>query len=56
MLASLRSLGLRNNQITDDGCAALTSAIRSGVLPKLFYLLLSRNPASALAICEAMDV
>ena len=34
-MPSLRSLWLGFNQITDEGCAALASALRNGALPVL---------------------
>ena len=36
-MPSLRSLWLGFNQITDEGCAALASALRGGALPALTY-------------------
>ena len=46
MLPSLEILGLGDNQITDEGCAALASALRGGALPALTQLELGENPAS----------
>ena len=46
MLPSLEILGLGDNQITDEGCAALASALRGGALPALGDLYLDGNPAS----------
>ena len=46
MLPSLEILGLDDNQITDEGCAALASALRGGALPALKALALFGNPAS----------
>ena len=34
-LKSLEALDLRSNEITDAGCATLTSALRGGALPAL---------------------
>ena len=58
MLASLENLFLNENQITDEGCAALASALRSGALPALKALYLDENPASneaRRAACEIPD-
>ena len=46
VLASLENLFLNENQITDEGCAALASALRNGALPVLKTLDLGGNPAS----------
>ena len=47
MLPSLQLLSLSSNQITDEGCAALASALRSGALPALNSIGgLMDNPAS----------
>ena len=52
MLTSLRSLYLTSNQITDEGCAVLASALRGGALPALGERLgLDGNPLSE----EAMN-
>ena len=45
----LKSLDLRDTQITDAGCAALAAALNSGALPALKDLILFRTPASAAA-------
>ena len=45
-LKSLEELFLNSNQITDAGCATLTSALRGGALPALRNLGLVSNPAS----------
>ena len=50
-LKSLELLDLDNNQITDEGCAALASALRGGALPVLKMLFWHNNPASQ----EAQD-
>ena len=42
VLPSLQLLWLTNNQITDEGCAALASALRGGALPALKELGLFR--------------
>ena len=42
----LEKLFLNANQITDEGCAALASALCSGALPSLRVLWRSNNPAS----------
>ena len=58
MLPSLEILGLDDNQITDEGCAALASALRGGALPALKELGLFGNPASEEAqeaACEVPD-
>ena len=44
-LKSLVRLDLDHNQITDEGCAALASALRGGALPALKTLVLECNPA-----------
>ena len=49
MLPSLEVLYLDDNQITDEGCAALASALRGGALPALRSLYLGDNPSSAQA-------
>ena len=46
MWLSLQLLYLFGNQITDEGCAALASALRNGALPVLKTLDLGGNPAS----------
>ena len=58
MLTSLQFLDLDDNQITDEGCAALASALRGGELPALKKLDLDGNPASEEAqeaACEVPD-
>ena len=45
-LKSLEELWLDSNQITDDGCATLASALRGGALKALKTLVLNENPAS----------
>ena len=49
-LAKLDMLYLGRTQITDAGCAALASALDSGVLPALKYLELNGTPASPAAL------
>ena len=47
VLPSLQLLSLSSNQITDEGCAALASALRSGALPALNSIGgLMKKPAS----------
>jgi hypothetical protein len=48
-LATLQVLDLSHTQITDDGCAALASALESGALPALKTLYLHDTLASAAA-------
>ena len=45
-LKSLEALDLRSNEITDAGCATLTSALRGGALPALKEIHLDGNNAS----------
>ena len=40
----LKTLDLDENQVTDEGCAALAAAIHSGALPMLKRLYTSDNP------------
>ena len=42
----LEKLLLNAHQITDEGCAALASALSGGALPALRNLDLNENPAS----------
>ena len=46
VLPTLEDLDLQDNQITDEGCAALGSSLGNGALPALNYLGLFFNPAS----------
>ena len=58
VLPSLEQLYLYSNQITDEGCAALASALRGGALPAVSDLRLGGNPASEEAqeaACEVPD-
>ena len=58
VLTSLEKLDLKDNQITDEECGALASALRGGALPALKVLYLADNPASAEAqeaACEVPD-
>ena len=55
MLPSLEILGLGDNQITDEGCAALASALRGGALPALDTLYLKGNRASQKATDAVLD-
>ena len=48
-LTKLKLLSLNDTQVTDTGCAALTSALDSGALPALKNLFLFGIPASAAA-------
>tara|TARA_B100000795_G_scaffold193904_1_gene148173 strand:- start:412 stop:1581 length:1170 start_codon:yes stop_codon:yes gene_type:complete len=48
-LTKLKRFDLRYNQISDAGCAALTAALNSGVLPALDDVHLEGIPASAAA-------
>ena len=56
MLPSLECINLSDNQIADEGCAALASALRGGALPALNGLDLWGNPASEQAQEAACDV
>ena len=56
MLTSLERLDLDENQIADEGCAALASALRDGALPALNELYLAGNPASLEARKAACEV
>ena len=50
MLTKLQRLGLDDTQVSDAGCAALTAALESGVLPALSHIDgLTSIPASAAA-------
>ena len=49
VLTKLKTLGLRDTQVSDSGCAALASALDSGALPALKQLHLNDIPASAAA-------
>ena len=44
-LISLRSLGLSNNKISDNGCVLIAAAMERGQLPFLSDLYMSRNAA-----------
>ena len=46
VLPTLEDLDLQDNQITDEGCAALGSSLGNGALPALNKLELDDNPAS----------
>ena len=56
MLPSLECINLSDNQIADEGCAALASALRGGALPALKRLALDKNPASEEAQNAAREV
>ena len=56
VLPSLEQLHLGYNQITDEGCATLASALRDGALPELTMLRLDGNPASEEAQAAACEV
>ena len=43
------------NQIADDGCATLASALRGGALPALKQLMLGDNPAASLEALVAVQ-
>ena len=49
MLPKLKELRLSSTQITDAGCAALASALDSGVLPALDTVDVDDTPTSAAA-------
>ena len=48
-LAKLRALFLNSTQVSDDGCAALASALAKGAMPALEILSLEDAAASAAA-------
>ena len=48
-LKKLKALYIGHTQITDAGCASLTAALDSGVLPALKTISLDSIPASAAA-------
>ena len=48
-LAKLRGLFLNSTQVSDDGCAALASALGKGAMPALEILSLEDAAASAAA-------
>ena len=50
MLTKLKKLYLEGTQVSDAGCAALSSALNSGALPVLGHLHLKGIPASAAAM------
>jgi len=57
VLNKLKMLNLNDTEITDTGCAALASALDSGVLPALFKLHLQgtrASPAALIAVNEAL--
>ena len=60
MLTKLMQLNLYGTQVSDAGCAALTAALESGVLPALRYVDgLTSIPASAAAraaVEEALEL
>ena len=45
-MPNLMTLNLGNNQIADDGVAALASALRAGALPACKNIYLYSNPGS----------
>ena len=49
MLAKLKGLDLDRTQVSDAGCATLSAALDSGMLPALDYVSLLGTPASAAA-------
>ena len=49
MLAKLKVLNLGRTQVSDAGCATLSAALDSGMLPALKWLYLTGTPASAAA-------
>ena len=53
-MPNLKRLDLRNNQIGDDGVAALASALRGGALPACTYIDLGGNPGSDAPVKEAL--
>ena len=57
-LAKLMLLDLDDTQVSDAGCAALSSALNSGTLPDLVHLDLKgipASPAAKSAVHEALD-
>ena len=53
-LAKLRGLFLNSTQVSDDGCAALASALSGGALPVLMMLKLRETCASAVAMLRLL--
>ena len=53
-MPNLKVLRLLNNQIGDDGVAALASALRGGALPSCTAIGLSGNPGSDAPVKEAL--
>ena len=53
--AALETLYLDNNQIREDGMAALCAAIDAGRVPSLASLHLSGNPVGADAVDKAVQ-
>ena len=47
-------IDLGNNQIADDGVAALASALRGGALPSCTMIILGGNPGSDAPVDEAL--
>ena len=60
VLTKLKTLGLKDTQVSDTGCAALTAALECGVLPAIRYIDgLTHIPASAAAraaVEEALEL
>ena len=53
-MPNLRVLDLNDNQIGDDGVAALASALRGGALPSCTAVYLYGNPSSNAPVKEAL--
>ena len=53
-MPNLKALVLRNNQIADDGVAALASALRGGALPSCTTIDLDDNAGSGDPVKEAL--
>ena len=49
MLPKLKVLNLRFTQVSDAGCATLSAALESGMLPAFERIFLTGIPASAAA-------
>ena len=54
VLTKLKELNLCMTQVTDDGCAALASALSGGALPVLMMLKLRETCASAVAMLRLL--
>ena len=53
-MPNLKVLHLQDNQIGDDGVAALASALRGGAMPSCTEIYLYDNPGSGAPVDEAL--